>query len=279
MYFHRKKSGTGGVTLQLLESYRKDGVPRHHVVVSLGDLDIPQAWDKWMASAVESKLRGELPLLSQELPLEASQAFDRIMAKVEVEGSRAPRTGGDKGSRKKVKVVDEEGHIPVVRDHSNEGETAVVLIDSVTHTHNTPLGPYLPGFEAWEALGMPEALRAAGLSDRQSVAAQALVIGKMADPLSEHAFHGQIPSTSLPDLLGETALNLSLDCLYRVGDKLVESSDKIEKHLRDAVLTTLGESRTILLYDLTNTHFEGIVADIDRNAVHFIYDAWPGPVT
>lgn len=50
MYFHRKRSQTGQC-LQLLESYRTagGGSPRHRVVASLGDAEIPEAW--WDAIA------------------------------------------------------------------------------------------------------------------------------------------------------------------------------------------------------------------------------------
>ena len=62
MYFHRRKSGTGGVTLQLLASHRHPGAssPRHLMVASLGGIEMPNEWDVRVAILVESKLRGKL---------------------------------------------------------------------------------------------------------------------------------------------------------------------------------------------------------------------------
>jgi len=142
-------------------------------------------------------------------------------------------------------------------DGVDMGDVESVFIDHVTHGHETPLGPYLLGADAWRRLGMPGFLRGIGFSHSQSLAAQALVLGRMAEPMSEHAFHGHIQRTSLPDLLGDRLLNISLDSLYRAGDRLLANRDKIERHMRDAALHTLGLSRTIFLYDLTNFHFEG----------------------
>ena len=249
MYFYRKKSGTGGETLQLLESYRKDGQPRHHVVVSLGSLDMPLSWDKPMAEAVSAKLRGELPLFAK-LPKEAAALFDRVMARVEVEGTLAPRP-----LPKPVPAIQPGSATQPGQDAQDAVE--MVLVGRISHSHNVPLGPYLPGLEAWEALGMTPALLAAGLSPRQTMAAEALVLGKMAEPLSEHAFHAQLPMTALPDLLGAAALNLSLDCLYRAGDKLLEAEAAVKRLLR-AARGPKEPGQTMLLYDLTNSHFEGL---------------------
>jgi transposase len=146
-----------------------------------------------------------LPILPTDLPPEASDAFDRIMARVEVEGSRAPRAIAEPSSWKTRKVRKSDSpDLFSADDSASFGRVEEIVIDRATHTHNTPLGPYLPG------------------------------------------------------LLGPETLNLYLDCLYRAGDKLIGAGGKIEEHLRSSVLSVLDAKRTVLLYDLTNTHFEGL---------------------
>ena len=104
---------------------------------------------------------------------------------------------------------------------------------------------------------MPGLPRRLGFSSTQAAMAEALILGRMAEPMSEHAFHRHIPLTALPDILGDRLLNISLDTFYRVGDRLLDAKDEIERHLRETTELKLGLTRSILLYDLTNFHFEG----------------------
>ena len=104
---------------------------------------------------------------------------------------------------------------------------------------------------------MPTLLRRLGFSSTNAAVAEALVLGRMAAPMSEHAFHRHIPLTALPDILGDRLLNISLDTFYRGGDRLLAAQDAIERYLRDSTARKLGLSRSILLYDLINFHFEG----------------------
>ena len=256
MYFHRKKSATGNEVLQLLASYRPKGAsPRHCVVVSLGEAELPDAWLSPLAKVVERRLKGELALPATDLPPEALEWVDRIVAKVEREGNWPPPLLPRKAGDADPAAPAASRRHDVVED---------VLADKVSHSHNTPLGPLLPGLDAWERLGMPRLLNRLGFSSAQSQAACALALGRLADPLSEHAFVHWLPFGSLPDLLGEEVLRGGTDRYYRVGDKLLENRDAIERHLREALAGELGLTRTLILYDLTNFHFEGICAGNDK---------------
>jgi transposase len=61
----------------------------------------------------------------------------------------------------------------------------------------------------------------------------------------------------LPDLLGEEILKGGKERYYRVTDKFLAHKDEIESHLRKAQAQHFDLNRTLFLYDLTNTHFEG----------------------
>lgn len=243
--------------LQLLASYRPKGAsPRHCVVVSLGEAELPDAWLSPLAKVVERRLKGELTLPATDLPPEALEWVDRIVAKVEREGNWPPT----------LVVQKTDDAEPPARPSASRRHDVVdgVLVDKVTHSHNTPLGPLLPGLDAWERLAMPKLLHRLGFSSVQSQAACALVLGRLADPLSENAFVHWLPFGSLPDLLGEDVLRGGTDRYYRVGDKLLENRDAIERHLRETLASELGLTRTLILYDLTNFHFEGVCAGNDK---------------
>jgi len=232
MYFHRKHSRKSRC-LQLLESYRPvgGGNPRHRVVASLGDADIPEAWFDALAELVESRLAGEALLLLPELPPEGMVWVDRIVGDIQ-------RKRGD--------------------DRAVSGETLDgVLVDRVGHSHSTVLGPLLVGLHAWEKLRMAGLLGSLGFSTAQRRAACALILGRLAEPMSEHAFYQWLPQSSLPDLLGPEVCSGGVQRYYRVGDKLLECRARIEAAVRERIGTHFGLNRTVFLYDLTNFHFEG----------------------
>jgi transposase len=237
MYFYRKKSKSGEC-LQLLESYRPKGAgsPRHRVVVSLGDANIPEEWFRELAVLVTSRLTGNELLLPPDLPPEALAWADRIVHEVE-------RRRAEKNQDSEQRTLD------------------AVLVDQVQHSHCTSLGPLLAGLHAWDTLGMDGILASLEFNPRQRQAACALVLGRLAAPLSEHGFYHWLPHSSLPDLLGSDVASGGVQRYYRIGDRLVEKRSALEAELRDRVGAHFGLKRTLFLYDLTNFHFEGSCAE------------------
>ena len=56
-----------------------------------------------------------------------------------------------------------------------------VLLDELSHTHSTPLGPSLVGWTAWQRLGLPQKLEALGFNPTQCQAAALSVTIPMGD--------------------------------------------------------------------------------------------------
>jgi len=233
MYFHRKKSKSGRC-LQLLESYRPagGGSPRHRVVASLGDADIPDEWFDALAVLISSRLTGAELLIPPELPPKGLAWVDRIVHDVE-----RRREEAEAGSERQTL----------------DG----VVLDRVEHSHSTVLGPLLAGLHAWDGLGMDGLLTALGFNASQRQAACALVLGRLAEPMSEHGFYHWLPYSSLPDLLGSKVHSGGVQRYYRIGDRLLEKRGPIETALRERIGAHFGLRRTLFLYDLTNFHFEG----------------------
>jgi hypothetical protein len=119
------------------------------------------------------------------------------------------------------------------------------------------LGPVLAGWHAWQALALPKALSELGFNPRQQALAAALVINRLVEPLSEHALVPWLATTALPELWGETILKGDSNRFYYVSDALLGQQPALEAHLRAQQARHFPYARTILLYDLTNTHFEG----------------------
>jgi len=239
MFFRRKNSPSGRV-LQLLESYRNpQGQPRQRVVVSLGDAPLAPAEWQPVAAAVSAQLYGQalLPPLAAPLSAQAQGWVDSITRRVVREARWLPLR-------------------PVTVDPQAECLEGV-LVDEVTHSQSAVLGPVLVAYHAWRALGLAEALSRLGFNPTQQALAAAAVINRLVEPLSEHALASWLASTALPELLGERLLKGDPNRFYYVSDALLRQQAKLEAHLRTQQARHFHYPRTILLYDLTNTHFEG----------------------
>jgi hypothetical protein len=112
----------------------------------------------------------------------------------------------------------------------------------------------LSGWETWKRLGMPELLSTLGFNRSQSQAAAISVINRLADPTSEHSLLDWYRRTGLPELMGNALRGAGDDRFYRASDLLLARQGDIERHLRERQSSLFNLERTVLLYDLTNTH-------------------------
>jgi len=231
MYF-RTKTIKGSKLLQLVESYRNtEGQPRQRVVVSLGDAKLPENEMPSIARAVENHLDGHAELLPCELSEEATAWVRRILQ----------LAGRSKSAR------------PVC-SQTIDG----VLVDRVESENIVQLGPQLVALEAWENLGLSPMLQEAGLNASQIATAQLLVSARLIEPTSEWALIDWAERTALPELLDLRVTKSTKDRLYHAGDALFAHRKAIEAGLREREAGLFDSAGSIVLYDMTNTHFEGL---------------------
>lgn len=231
MYF-RTKTVKGTALLQLVESYRNaEGQPRQRVIVSLGDASVPEEYKREIAQAVEDALRGQTGFVEMELPQEASVCVARIV-------QLARRS---KGGNRLLECATVDG----------------VLLDRIQTQDVVQLGPQLVAMKAWEALRLTPVLEDLGMNRSAVATAQLMVANRLIEPLSEWALIDWSQRTALPELLGLRLTKTGKDRLYRTGDQLLEHRKKIETTLRGQQQDLFGLERSVILYDVTNTHFEG----------------------
>jgi len=238
--FFRTKSIKGTPLLQLVESFRNaEGAPRQRVVASLGDADIPEAEKAAIAGVVTRRLRGAdsgagEDWFEPDLSTDATVWVVRIVA----------LAGRSKGGRKAVASAVADG----------------VLLDKIETTDVVQLGPELVAMKAWEALGLTPMLAGLGMNPGRIATAQLMVANRLIEPLSEWALIDWAGRTALPELLGTNITRSNKDRLYRTGDELLKHRTEIEKQLRERERDLFSTKRSIILYDVTNTHFEGVCA-------------------
>lgn len=238
--FFRTKTTPSGTVLQLIESYRNaEAQPRQRVIISLGDAAIADSDKPLVAKAVERTLRGDDQLLQVEAPESVHHWSELIVRRIRARAPQAPPASAPPAP---TTVVDS------------------VLLDQITHDSTALLGGVLVGHEAWDRLDMDKCLERLGFNPAQRSAAALNVINRFVDPVSENALSDWVASTALPELMGAQVLDCPRDRFYRVSDALLDKRREIEAHLRRRQKELFGLDRTLVLYDLTNTYFEGEAA-------------------
>ena len=241
MFIREKKTRTTPV-LQLVENRRQgNGKVKQEIIVSLGRIPIPDEHRRTIACEVRNRMMGYQRLVPLEY--EVGKWVDYILKKIEDKGKLPPVTCREIEKDDK-KYVDG------------------VIIDEIEHERETELGPLLAVNAAWESLGLDNFLKNAEFSDRQINSAKINVFNRLIEPCSENELINWAETTSLNELLGENISLSGEDRFYRVSDKLLKIQPEMEKYLREKEENLFNLDRVYLLYDLTNSYFEG---DAKRN--------------
>lgn len=247
MYF-RQKETPSGLVLQLIQSYRnKEDKPRQRLVVSLGNAALAEGDREAVARRLTFLLSGQKELLDSTLSPDQAAWVDRILRQIERQGVRA--------------VAEVTGGAATPTSPAAEAGP-VVSLEVIEHSHATAAGPEILGQHAWQSLNLSQLLIKLGFNEAQVRCAQASVINRLVEPVTEHALGPWLENvSSLPDLLGETFHGKHVEGrFYRVADLLYENLGEIEAHLREQQEKLFGRRAHIYLYDLTNTYFEGVAA-------------------
>ena len=231
--FLRTKTVRGTAVLQLVESYRNpEGLPRQRVLASLGDASVPVEERGAIAKSVELRLRGEEALFPVKLSRVGAEWVVRIL-----------------------KIAEQSKSVPLA-----PGTTRLdgVIVERVRTDDVVGFGPHVVALKAWEDLGLSAILDKLGMEAERIAIAQLMVVNRLVEPLSEWALIDWSNRTALPEMLGVGVTKTTKDRLYRTSDELLKIRRKIEKKLRHGEQELFSLRRSIVLYDVTNTHFEGL---------------------
>ena len=120
------------------------------------------------------------------------------------------------------------------------------------------IGAETLALHAADQLQLPQKLTALGFNGVDRAAALGSIIGRMVSPGSELHTHEWLQShTALGELLDHEFGSTSLTRLYKVSDQLLKHHAALEGFLAERERTLFALDRRIVLYDLTNTYFEG----------------------
>ena len=201
------------------------------MVASLGDAQLPEDEKKQIAKAVQARLQGHQEWFeAEELSEDAAAWVARIVQIAQRSKSAAP-----------------------IDDQTADG----VILDSVETENVVELGPQLVAAKAWQELNLTSILEEFGINASTIATAQLMVFNRLIEPLSEWALIDWTPRTALPEMLGVRITKTTKDRLYRTSDLLIENRTTIENRLSSHEADLFNRSGSVILYDVTNSHFEG----------------------
>jgi transposase len=230
--YKRNKPGSAEYkSHQLVESVRTEHGVRQKLLLSLGRLPIAEEKHPQLTRRIKEIIQGQETFIRADSEIEAlAQKF----AGLYIERNSVP------------------------------AETAAyesVDIKSLRNYQVRHIGGEYLGLTFFDELHLRQCLRSCGFSRRQIEIAMLLLIGRLVHPGSERHMHQWARHLSgLDELVGADFSHLSLNSLYKVTDLLHEHKDVLESHLRRTENNLFSLSETIILYDLTNTYFEGQAA-------------------
>lgn len=227
-----RKSGDKVYTTHLLvESVNTPKGPRHRTICSLGKLD-PGPKEDWLelAERIQAALGGQASLFPDP-------RVDEVVARVRV---------GDRPNRPHAE--NSKSAIPAVLS---------VRTDSVETLDSREVGPLHVGHHVWQRLQLDAVLKSAGLTAGSIRLTELMTLNRLIQPASEHAMADWARRIAVSDVLGIDPTALNHDRFYRNMDRLHAKRASIETGLRGRETSLFGLQDTLVLYDLTNTYFEG----------------------
>jgi hypothetical protein len=134
----------------------------------------------------------------------------------------------------------------------------MVAIDTIDHRDVRDIGAEWIGYHTWNKLQIGPLLRSQGWTEEQIQLAATQIISRAVYPASELRTARWIRENSaVCELTGYDMDKITKDKLYRSALDLLGLKDALEKHLSARTNDLFDIDDTIVLFDLTNTYFEG----------------------
>lgn len=131
-------------------------------------------------------------------------------------------------------------------------------VDTMQHSNVREIGAERMCQNIYKELRIDEVLQENGFTPEQALLAQTQIISRAVNPASELATTRWIQENSaVCELTGYPLEDINKDKLYRSALKLYNIKDVLEQHLSIRTSELFDIQDKILLYDLTNTYFEG----------------------
>ena len=143
-----------------------------------------------------------------------------------------------------------------------EQKHRLVKVNTIQHKEAREIGTEWICFNTWHQLKLTDLLEQLGWAEEKIQLAMTQVISRAVYSGSELATSKWIKDNSaICDITGYTVNTITKDKLYQSALDLYLHKETIEKHLSTTTNELFDLQDRIMLYDLTNTYFEGTKAN------------------
>ncbi|MEK6892063.1 MAG: IS1634 family transposase, partial [Nanoarchaeota archaeon] len=233
-----KNNNTMYSTYKIVESYRTQQGPRQRTIINLGtSFSLPT--DQWgiLSQCIEEIITGQRSFIGYPEEIEYSaQKYARMIIRqqasiIEIKKDSAP---------------------------DYEPDYQEVDINSVQNENARTVGAEHIVYQTIKELELDKKLIEMGFNKPYLDAAIGVIAARLIDPSSERAAHLWLKEISGIDELMDTDFSdLSQYRVYQVSDNLLKHKEEIEKYLHQKECSLFKLQEKVILYDLTNTFFEG----------------------
>jgi len=137
-------------------------------------------------------------------------------------------------------------------------QSRMIKADTIEHSNVREVGAEWMCYNTWHDLDIDRVLEDNGFSEQEIRLAQTQVISRAVYPASELATSKWIKENSaICELTNFPLEKINKDRLYRGALKLHKLKEELEQHLSIKTNELFDIQDRIMLYDLTNTYFEG----------------------
>lgn len=230
------KTGKKYFTYQLIESYRAARGPRQRVLLNLTSCpDLDKEQRKQLANRIEEIVVGTLSLFPYPAEIEELAKHFALML-TQKQSTPYPESQPDK----------------------EEQDLATVDLKSLQTEYCRSVGAEHIVLHTINKLGLKDKFVELGFTDSQIRCAFATIVAKAVHPSSERESWRWLKNNSGLDTLLKTSFSkLSSNPLYEISDLLMKHKTTLEEYLRSKEKGLFGLPEAIILYDITNTFFEG----------------------
>lgn len=235
-----KKSKKGKIYTQhqLIESVRTPKGPRQTLVLNLGTLNL--AKDKWkeLANSIESKLHGYQSFFNPDSEVEKLAGYYSDLIKKErlSKKSEITKDNNDKSDQPLYESVD---------------------INSVSTSDCKTIGAEHVVLSQIDEYNFGKILQELDFSEKEIALSKMIIAARLVHPASERETARWINQNSAISELLNSKTKVYDNALHRTSALLFKYHEEIETKLAATAREIFNLNETIILYDLTNTYFEG----------------------
>ncbi len=155
-------------------------------------------------------------------------------------------------AEKRIDILQENKNI------SQDKNIQQIDINNIKNKDVREIGAEWMCYQAMQQLNIQSLLEKLGWNAKDIKLAQTHIISRAVYPASELKTSKRIKeNSSVCEITGADASKITKDQLYKISNKLYESKKKLEQHLSTRTNELFDIEDKIMIYDLTNTYFEG----------------------